>query len=81
MADTSFNEPQTMYFNIFDVFAWDICIIKPFHSAGLILYSPETIENQRSLSHKNQSTDLQSKSMDWFLYDRDLQDFWCFQGE
>ena len=24
------------------------------------------------LSYRNQSTDLQSKSMDWFLYDRDL---------
>ena len=26
----------------------------------------------RSLSYRNQSIDLQSKSMDWFLYDRDL---------
>ena len=25
-----------------------------------------------SPSYKNQSTDLQSKSMDWFLYDREL---------
>ena len=24
------------------------------------------------LLHRNQSIDLQSKSMDWFLYDRDL---------
>ena len=26
-----------------------------------------------SLSNRNQSIDLQSKSMDWFLYDRDLR--------
>ena len=26
----------------------------------------------RSLSYRTQSTDFQSKSMDWFLYDRDL---------
>ena len=26
-----------------------------------------------SLSYKNQSIDLQSKSMGWFLYDRDLR--------
>ena len=26
-----------------------------------------------SLLYKNQSIDLQSKSMDWFLYDRDLR--------
>ena len=25
-----------------------------------------------SLPYRNQSTDLQSESMDWFLYDRDL---------
>ena len=26
-----------------------------------------------SLSYRNQSIDLQSKSVDWFLYDRDLR--------
>ena len=26
---------------------------------------------RKSLSYRNQSTDFQSKSMDWFLYDRD----------
>ena len=43
-----------------------------------------------SLSYGNQSIDLQSKSMDWFLYDRDVRHervkskhltvFWGFQG-
>ena len=28
---------------------------------------------QRSLSYRNQSIDLQSQSVDWFLYDRDLR--------
>ena len=27
----------------------------------------------RSLSYTNQPIDLQSKSMDWFLYDKDLR--------
>ena len=27
---------------------------------------------RRSLSYRNQSVDLQSKSLDWFLYDRDF---------
>ena len=27
----------------------------------------------RSLSYRNQSIDVQSKSMDWFLYERDLR--------
>ena len=29
-----------------------------------------------SLSYRNQSTDLQSKSVDWFLYDRALHQEW-----
>ena len=28
---------------------------------------------KRPLSYRNQSIDLHSKSMDWFLYDRDLR--------
>ena len=32
-----------------------------------------TLSWRRSLSYKNQSIDLQRKSMDWFLYDRDLR--------
>ena len=32
-----------------------------------------TFSWRRSLSYRNQSIDLQSKSMDWFLYDRDLR--------
>ena len=31
-----------------------------------------TLSRRRSLSYRNQSTDLQSKSMDWFLYDNSL---------
>ena len=32
-----------------------------------------TLSWRRSLSYRNQSIDLQSKSMDWVLYDRDLR--------
>ena len=32
-----------------------------------------TLSFRRSLSYRNQSIDLQSKSMDWFLYDSDLR--------
>ena len=31
-----------------------------------------TLSSRRSLSYRNQSIDLPCKSMDWFLYDRDL---------
>ena len=31
-----------------------------------------TLSWRRSLSYRNQLIDLQNKSMDWFLYDRDL---------
>ena len=34
---------------------------------------PNQSKDLRSLSYKNQSIDLQSKSMDWFLYDRKLR--------
>ena len=36
------------------------------HGVGL------TLSLRRSISYRHQSNDLQSKSMDWFLYDRDL---------
>ena len=29
----------------------------------------------KCLSYRNQSTDLQGKSVDWFLYDRELNAF------
>ena len=32
-----------------------------------------TLSWRRPLSYRNQSIDLQSKSMDWFLYDRGLR--------
>ena len=32
-----------------------------------------TLSWRRPLSYRNQSIDLQSKSMDWFLYDKDLR--------
>ena len=32
-----------------------------------------TLSRRRPILHRNQSTDLQSKSMDWFLYDIGLR--------
>ena len=32
-----------------------------------------TVSCRRPLSYRNQSIDLQSKSMDWFLYDRGIR--------
>ena len=32
-----------------------------------------TLSRRRPLSYRNQSTDLRSKSMDWFLYDNGLR--------
>ena len=32
-----------------------------------------TLSRQRSISYRNQSIDLQNKSMDWFLYDIGLR--------
>ena len=32
-----------------------------------------TLPWRRSLSYRNQSIDLHSKSMDWFRYDKDLR--------
>ena len=39
----------------------------------VICYSFNSFRTERSLSYGNLSTDLQSKSMDWFLYDRNLR--------
>ena len=36
-------------------------------------YDPLTLSWRRSLLYRNQSIDLQIKSMDWFLCDRDLR--------
>ena len=43
-------------------------VIPDIHLYVLVL----TLSWRRSLSYRNQSNVLQSKSMDWFLYDRDL---------
>ena len=37
-----------------------------------LLFSSLTLSWRGPLSYRNQSIDLQSKSMDWFLYDRKL---------
>ena len=43
-----------------------------FHLSMEEHYNTLTLSWPMYLSYRNQSTDLLSKSMDWFLYDRDL---------
>ena len=43
-------------------FAQEICFLREL-----------TLSWRRPLSYRNQSIDLQSKSMDWFLYDNDFR--------
>ena len=47
--------------------------ILKWHRKGTLLWNDLTLSWWRSLSNRNQSIDLQSKSMNWFLYDRDLR--------
>ena len=44
-----------------------------YHLWISISFEPLTLSWRRSLSCRNQSIDLESKSMDWFPYDRDLR--------
>ena len=39
-------------------------------TGGVFTHSELTLSWRRSLFYRDQSTDLQSKSVDWFLYDR-----------
>ena len=52
-------------------FWWQISVLKKI--LFLICEKNLTLSWRRSLSYRNQSTDLQSKSMNWFLYDKDLR--------
>ena len=42
-------------------------------SRAMLKSTRVTLSRWRSLSYRNQSIDLFYKSMDWFLYDRDLR--------
>ena len=44
-----------------------------YHNISVILYTVLTLLTRRPLSYRNQSIDLRSKSMDWFLYDKGLR--------
>ena len=60
-----FLEVVLYFMNLPSDFAWNIIVI-----SGLVL---SFLLWRRSLLYKNQSSDLLSKSMDWFLYGRDLR--------
>ena len=64
---------ETAWVHILGLRQWKPCILsrlssKMFHSVQHYL----TLSWRRSLSYRNQSIDLQSKSMDWILYNRVL---------
>ena len=53
---------------------WNILIIERLSlGSGYNMLNDLTLSWRRSISYKNQSIDLQSKSMDWFVYERDLR--------
>ena len=64
-CEVCFLEVVLYFMNLPSDFAWNIIVI-----SGLVLSS---LLWRRSLLYKNQSSDLLSKSMDWFLYGRDLR--------
>ena len=49
------------------------CIRTPYHPVGNGMVERLTLSWRRLLSYRNQSIDLWSKSMDWFLYDNGLR--------
>ena len=71
----AFNHP------IFRFYQNIIFLIDKIFSSAMLVYSIYNHINfcfltplwRRSLSYRNQSIDLQSKWMDWFLYDRNLR--------
>ena len=53
---------------VWSMYTWSI-----LEQQDISLMDGSTLSWRRSLSYRTQSTDLQNKSMDWFLYDRDLR--------
>ena len=47
--------------------------LKCFVTSSNITKKSSTLSRRRSLAYRNQSIYLQTKSMDWFLYDRQLR--------
>ena len=56
-----------------DKLRMSLCKYSKLFSHSHAFYLHLTLSWRRPLSYRNQSTDLQSKSMDWFLYDNDLR--------
>ena len=53
---------------VWSMYTWSI-----LEQQDISLMDGSTLSWRRSLSYRTQSIDLQNKSMDWFLYDRDLR--------
>ena len=65
-----FHAPLSVYFQIWTNF----CFIHTYlYHSFIHSFIDLTLSWRRPLSYRNQSIDLQSKSMDWFLYDDGLR--------
>ena len=66
-----------------NIFTWLSSLYNPFKTLQVLVYvcltyssynqMTKTLVWRRSLSYRNQSIDLLCKSVDWFLYNRDLR--------
>ena len=54
-----------------DILEWILLNVQYYLTKSL--WISLTLSRRRSLSYRNKAIDLQSKSMDWFLYDRNLR--------
>ena len=60
-------------FSDHDFRPWQILRAQVFHWVDKLILKTLTLSRRRPLSYRNQSIDLQSKSMNWFLYDNSLR--------
>ena len=60
---------QIFHWDLISQFSLNLKILKILFTRLI----PLTLWIRRSLSYRTQSIDLQSKSMDWFLYERNLR--------
>ena len=62
-----------LFFRSYSMSFYSNPLLPPFLKHSSILKAQLTLSWRRPLSYRNRSTDLQSKSMDWFLNDNGLR--------
>ena len=60
-------------FSDHDFRPWQILRTQVFHWVDKLILKTLTLSRRRPLSYRNQFNDLQSKSINWFLYDNGLR--------